>query len=207
MWRKKESDKKRRTEGVVWIVSLCLGLCGAFLAGAPSLKEQQLQKEISQEVLRFHVLANSDSPEDQAEKLRVKEAVVKKLQPVLAEASSREETEKLVTEQMDGIQKEAFALVKPRNVRVSLETDWFPEKTYGDCTFPPGEYEALRIEIGEAKGRNWWCVLYPGLCFTESVKGVVPQEGKEELEVLLDEDAYDFILHPKKVRIRFRWLG
>ena len=93
---------------------------------------------------------------------------------MLAEASSREETEKLVTEQMDEIQKEAFALVKPRNVRVSLETDWFPEKTYGDCTFPPGEYEALRIEIGEARGHNWWCVLYPGLCFKEAVNGVVP---------------------------------
>lgn len=205
MWKKKESDK-RRTEGVVWMISLCLGLGGAFLAGTPSLQEQRIQKEISQEVLRFHVLANSDSSEDQEEKLRVKEAVVKKLQPVLAEASSREETEKLVTEQMDEVQKEAFALVKPRNVRVSLETDWFPEKTYGDCTFPPGEYEALRIEIGEAKGRNWWCVLYPGLCFKEVVNGVVPQEGKEKLEVLLDEDAYDFILHPKKVRIRFRWL-
>lgn len=206
MWKKKESDK-RRTEGVVWMISLCLGLGGAFLAVTPSLQEQRIQKEISQEVLRFHVLANSDSSEDQEEKLRVKEAVVKKLQPVLAEASSREETEKLVTEQMDEIQKEAFALVKPRNVRVSLETDWFPEKTYGDCTFPPGEYEALRIEIGEARGHNWWCVLYPGLCFKEAVNGVVPQEGKEKLEVLLDEDAYDFILHPKKVRIRFRWLG
>ena len=185
MWKKKESDK-RRTEGVVWMISLCLGLGGAFLAVTPSLQEQRIQKEISQEVLRFHVLANSDSSEDQEEKLRVKEAVVKKLQPVLAEASSREETEKLVTEQMDEIQKEAFALVKPRNVRVSLETDWFPEKTYGDCTFPPGEYEALRIEIGEARGHNWWCVLYPGLCFKEAVNGVVPQEGKEKLEVLLD---------------------
>ena len=206
MWRKKESDK-RKTEGVVWIISLCLGLCGAFLAGAPSLKEQQLQKEISQEVIRFHVLANSDSPEDQAEKLRVKETVVKKLQPVLAKASSREETKKLVAEQMEEIQEEAFSLVTPRKVRVSLETDWFPEKTYGDCTFPPGEYEALRIEIGEAKGHNWWCVLYPGLCFKEAASCVVPLESKEKLEVLLDEEAYDFILHPKKVKIRFRWLG
>ena len=76
---------------------------------------------------------------------------------------------------------------------------------YGDCTFPEGSYETLKIEIGEARGRNWWCVLYPALCFTDAVHPVVSGEGKEELEEVLDEDTYDFILHPARTKIRFRW--
>ena len=60
---------------------------------------------------------------------------------------------------------------------------WFPEKSYGDVTFPEGNYEALRIEIGAAKGHNWWCVLYPSLCFMDTTNAVVPREGKEKLKM------------------------
>ena len=63
-------------------------------------------------------------------------------------------------------------------------------KTYGDMTFPPGEYEAFRVDIGDAKGRNWWCVLYPPLCFVDAVYGEVPEESKEELKGVLSEDEY-----------------
>ena len=186
-------------------MSFCVGLIGAALISLLFAREQRMQREIAQEILRFHVLANSDSREDQEEKLEVRDAVVRKLQPLLEKSSSREETEKIVMQQMDMITETASTVVNPRKVRVSLTRDWFPEKTYGDCTFPSGEYRALRIEIGEAKGQNWWCVLYPGLCFTDTVHGVVTEEGKEKLEGLLEEETYDFILHPHKIKIRFRW--
>ena len=194
-----------RTEGYILALSFCVGLIGAALISLLFAREQRMQREIAQEILRFHVLANSDSREDQEEKLEVRDAVVRKLQPLLEKSSSREETEKIVMQQMDMITETASTVVNPRKVRVSLTRDWFPEKTYGDCTFPSGEYRALRIEIGEAKGQNWWCVLYPGLCFTDTVHGVVTEEGKEKLEGLLEEETYDFILHPHKIKIRFRW--
>lgn len=194
-----------KKEGYILAVSLCVGFLGVILISMFFEREQRLQREIAGEILRFHVLANSDSKEDQEEKLKVRDAVVRKLQPLLEKSSSREETEKILLQQMDMIEETAGTVVNPKKVKVSLTKDRFPEKTYGDCTFPSGEYRALRIEIGEARGHNWWCVLYPGLCFTDTVHGVVTEEGKEKLEGLLEEEAYDFILHPHKIKVIFRW--
>lgn len=194
-----------KKEGYILAVSLCVGFLGVILISMLFEREQRLQREIAGEILRFHVLANSDSEEDQEEKLKVRDAVVRKLQPLLEKSSSREETEKILLQQMEMIEETAGTVVNPKKVKVSLTKDWFPEKTYGDCTFPSGEYRALRIEIGEARGHNWWCVLYPGLCFTDTVHGVVTEEGKEKLEGLLEEEAYDFILHPHKIKVIFRW--
>lgn len=194
-----------KKEGYILAVSLCVGFFGVILISMFFEREQRLQREIAGEILRFHVLANSDSKEDQEEKLKVRDAVVRKLQPLLEKSSSREETEKILLQQMNMIEETAGTVVNPKKVKVSLTKDWFPEKTYGDCTFPSGEYRALRIEIGEARGHNWWCVLYPGLCFTDTVHGVVTEEGKEKLEGLLEEEAYDFILYPHKIKVIFRW--
>lgn len=194
-----------KKEGYILAVSLCVGFLGVILISMLFEREQRLQREIAGEILRFHVLANSDSEEDQEEKLKVRDAVVRKLQPLLEKSSSREETEKILLQQMDMIEETAGTVVNPQKVKVSLTKDWFPEKTYGDCTFPSGEYRALRIEIGEARGHNWWCVLYPGLCFTDTVHGVVTEEGKEKLEGLLEDETYDFILHPHKIKVIFRW--
>lgn len=194
-----------KKEGYILAVSLCVGFLGVILISMFFEREQRLQREIAGKILRFHVLANSDSKEDQEEKLKVRDAVVRKLQPLLEKSSSREETEKILLQQMDMIEETAGTVVNSKKVKVSLTKDWFPEKTYGDCTFPSGEYRALRIEIGEARGHNWWCVLYPGLCFTDTVHGVVTEEGKEKLEGLLEEEAYDFILHPHKIKVIFRW--
>lgn len=71
--------------------------------------------------------------------------------------------------------------------------DYFPAKTYGDVTFPAGEYEALRIKIGQAKGQNWWCCLYPNLCFVDAVHAVVPEEGKDTLRQVLDKEEYEMV--------------
>lgn len=201
----RKKNRMRQYDRVIGVLSLCIGILAAFLAGAPSAKEREVQQEIAEEILRFHVLANSDAPEDQAEKLRVKDAVIRELEPMLARSTSKEDTKELVKKEMRQIKKTAEEIVSPRTVQVSLTKDQFPEKTYGDCTFPKGEYEALRIEIGEAAGHNWWCVLYPGLCFKEASRPVFTKEGEETLEGLLDESAYDFIMHPVKTKIRFRW--
>ena len=90
-----------------------------------------------------------------------------------------------------------------------VEKTYFPKKSYGDCTFPAGEYEALNVKIGEAQGHNWWCVLYPSLCFIEDTYGVVTEEKKEDLkEVLTTEEFLEIIGKPeekKRIRFRFRW--
>lgn len=164
-----------------------------------------MQRQLSGQVLRFRVVANSDSAADQEEKQRVRDAVLEELRPILDGAGSREETRELVSEKLGDIKQTADQVVGPRNVEVSLAADWFPERVYGECTFPEGEYETLRVRIGEAKGHNWWCVLYPGLCFADAVHPAVSEDGKEELKNVLDEDTYDFLLHPAETKIRFRW--
>ena len=82
-------------------------------------------------------------------------------------------------------------------VRAEVTNCAFPQKVYGDVTFPAGYYDALRIEIGEAEGQNWWCVLYPNLCFMDSVRAVVPEEGKEQLKEVLTEEEYEEITEVK----------
>ena len=95
-------------------------------------------------------------------------------------------------------------MAAPEPVTVTLQKEWFPEKTYGTCTFPEGIYDALRVDIGQAKGHNWWCVLYPSLCFADALEPSMTEEGEGKLQQVLDEDAYDLLLHPQKLKIRFR---
>lgn len=164
---------------------------------------------IEGKVLRFHVIANSDSDEDQALKLKVKDTLVEKLRPVLQGAEDLEETKSLVREHLQEIQNIAQDVVDTfghgEQVRAELVRTYFPVKSYGDCTFPAGNYEALRITIGKASGRNWWCVLYPSLCFVDTVHGVVPESSKEELKNVLTEEEYDSLFQWGESEYQIGW--
>ena len=155
----------------------------------------QIQQGIAKEILRFHVLANSDSEEDQKLKLEVKDRLVDYMKDILDGAEDVKETKKRITENQETICLVAEQEIQKQGytypVSVNLEKCYFPMKTYGDCTFPAGTYEALRVCIGKAKGRNWWCVLYPGLCFADSVNVIVPDEKKQELKNILTEEEYE----------------
>ncbi len=170
-------------------------------------KQIGMQQELAGSVLRFHVLANSDSREDQALKMQVKEAVLSYMEEELPESDSVETTKTWAVSHLAQIEKLAGQLIFEKgydySVKAEVTTCKFPEKTYGDITFPPGEYEALRIEIGEAKGQNWWCVLYPNLCFIDAVHAVVPDEGKRELKEVLEEDTYSMVT--AKPRFKIGW--
>ena len=163
-----------------------------------------LQQQIATQVLRFHIRANSDTVADQQKKLRIKQSLLEWLTPILSENTSKSETIQCIRKNLPDIRKEATRMAAPEPVTVTLQKEWFPEKTYGTCTFPEGIYDALRVEIGQAKGHNWWCVLYPSLCFADALEPSMTEEGEEKLQQVLDEDAYDLLLHPQKLKIRFR---
>ena len=163
-----------------------------------------LQQQIATQVLRFHIRANSDTVADQQKKLRIKQSLLEWLTPILSENTSKSETIQCIRKNLPDIRKEANRMAAPEPVTVTLQKEWFPEKTYGTCTFPEGIYDALRIDIGQAKGHNWWCVLYPSLCFADALEPSMTEEGEEKLQQVLDEDAYDLLLHPQKLKIRFR---
>lgn len=163
-----------------------------------------LQQQIATQVLRFHIRANSDTVTDQQKKLRIKQSLLEWLTPILSENTSKSETIQCIRKNLPDIRKEATRMAAPEPVTVTLQKEWFPEKTYGTCTFPEGIYDALRVDIGQAKGHNWWCVLYPSLCFADALEPSMTEEGEEKLQQVLDEDAYDLLLHPQKLKIRFR---
>lgn len=163
-----------------------------------------LQQQIATQVLRFHIRANSDTVADQQKKLRIKQSLLEWLTPILSENTSKSETIQCIRKNLPDIRKEATRMAAPEPVTVTLQKEWFPEKTYGTCTFPEGIYDALRVDIGQAKGHNWWCVLYPSLCFADALEPAMTEEGEEKLQQVLDEDAYDLLLHPQKLKIRFR---
>lgn len=170
-------------------------------------KQSRMQRELAEEVFRFHVLANSDSDEDQALKMQVKEAVISYMKEEIPESESVEMTKEWAKGHLDAIVNLAEAVIREEGyayeVTAEVTTCDFPEKTYGDITFPSGRYEALRIEIGEAKGQNWWCVLYPNLCFIDAVHAVVPEQGKKDLKKVLEEDTYEMVTATSRFKIRW----
>ncbi|HBI74448.1 MAG TPA: stage II sporulation protein R [Lachnospiraceae bacterium] len=172
--------------------------------------QAKLQEHLAQEVLRFHILANSDSEEDQALKMDVKEQVLAFLKNSMPDGMDVEETEEWMrrnTDKLEETGKKTILLAgKDYPVSAAVTTCYFPEKTYGDVTFPAGNYKALRIEIGAAKGHNWWCVLYPNLCFTDATNAVVPEEGKEELKNVLTEEEYSKVTAQSNFKIKWYFL-
>ena len=170
-------------------------------------KRNTMQKELAEQVFRFHVLANSDSDEDQALKLKVKEAVLNYMRQELPESDSVETTKEWARANLQAIEEVGQVVISNEgysySIQASVTTCAFPEKTYGDVTFPAGRYEALRIEIGKAEGQNWWCVLYPNLCFFDAIHAVVPKKGKEDLKNVLEADTYRMVTATTRFRIKW----
>ena len=140
--------------------------------------------EVKNELIRFHVIANSDSEEDQNLKLKVKNKVIDYLYPYLNESQSLDESRKIIKDKMEEVKKLAEEVIKDNNYKYGVKTELskenFPEKSYGKITLPQGNYEAFRIIIGAGQGKNWWCVMFPPLCFVDESKAEVEYDKTEE---------------------------
>ena len=167
------------------------------LAFATSVYAQSIQQGIAQEVVRFHVLANSDSPEDQALKLMVRDGVLAEFKSILNASQSVEETKALLAEHLNEITACAQRIIHEAGydypATAALTQSFFPTKAYGDITFPAGTYEALRIEIGQASGQNWWCVMFPPLCYVDVTQKQATEATKQELKHILTEEEYRIV--------------
>lgn len=187
--------------------TMVTAFCCVLLLG--TIRTELLQQGISDKILRFHVLANSDTREDQELKLKVRDAVGIYMSDRLKEADSLEESESIVQEYIPEIEQVAAGVIQEAGyqytVNASLENCGFPEKTYGNYTFPAGEYEALRVVIGQGEGHNWWCVMYPNLCFSGSLYEVDAQSG-EKLSAELTNEEYAAILESRDYEVQFKIL-
>lgn len=147
------------------------------------------------EILRFHVRANSDTEEDQMLKMAVKEDVIRYLKPLMMECKNVSESKDVIVSNLQNIYTVAVDTIVEQgydyDVKVYLTEETFPAKSYGDMTFPEGDYQALRIDIGEANGKNWWCVMYPPLCFVDESTAVISEDGKHKLSEVLTKEEYE----------------
>lgn len=160
-----------------------------------SLEKEEAAFQGNDNIIRFHVIANSDSKPDQELKLEVRDRILEEVGEEFDSSKNIDESRKIIEENLNKIKNIAEDQIKKEGkdykVEVSLGNDKFPTKTYGDLTLPAGEYEALKVVIGEGKGKNWWCVMFPPLCFvdiTHSVSSVDEEEFKEEINKQENED-------------------
>lgn len=200
---------------VVYISSV-LCFVGVFALLSMSEYATTMSQGLSESVIRFHVLANSDTKEDQLLKENVRDAVLLYMEPILKDSPSIDETRQRINAHLDEIIQVSEQVIanwgKDYSVYAELKHEDFPTKTYGDIIFPAGNYEACRIVIGEGKGQNWWCVMFPPLCYVDAATGVVPLEGKEELKENLTEEQYEIVAFQadKPYDVRFKiveWFG
>ena len=153
--------------------------------------------DIENSVLRLHVLANSDSKEDQELKYKVRDQLLKYMNNICDNVSTKEEAIQIANKNVDNFKKIAKQTIIENgynyDVDVQIGNFEFPTKNYGNISFPAGFYDAVRVTIGEAKGQNWWCVMFPPLCFIDVTSGVVPEESKEILKENMNEEDYALV--------------
>lgn len=182
----------------ILVIIVCILAIFTLNSNKIQVKSESVQQDIASKIIRFHVIANTDSKSDQALKLKVRDKVLEYIQPKLKKSKSIEESRKIIKENDKQIIDIANKTIKDNgysySVKTTLSNENFPIKTYGNITLPQGKYEAYRIIIGEGKGQNWWCVMFPPLCFVDITKGEVSyKETEDEMKMVLTPEEYKIV--------------
>lgn len=158
---------------------------------------QAISYNLSDSVFRLHIIANSDSSADQELKLKVRDNIIEYMNTLTSSSSDKKDVISMVNYHLDSFKEIALNTIKENgynyDVNIEIGNFHFPTKSYGDISFPAGNYDALKIEIGDAIGQNWWCVLFPLLCFVNSSTGVVPDDSKNTLKENINSESYEII--------------
>lgn len=152
---------------------------------------------LAENIFRLHILANSDSEEDQTLKLKVRDSILKYMKTLTDDMSDKQAVIELSKQHMQDFQEIAEKVIHENgydySVNVEIGNFHFPTKYYGNISLPAGNYDALKVEIGESNGQNWWCSLFPPLCFVSISSGVVDEEGAEYLKENLSDEEFEII--------------
>ena len=170
---------------------------------------EYISTDISNSVFRLHVLANSDSKEDQDLKYKVRDNLLNYMNSICNNCSNKEEAINLVEKNKNNFKQIALDTIHNEGynykVNINIGNFEFPTKTYGDISLPSGFYDALRVEIGKAQGQNWWCVMFPPLCFVDVSSGIVPEESKELLNENLTDEEFSIVSDTSDKNIKFKF--
>lgn len=192
--------------GIVLILSILLFLYTTICAIS---YVEAVSTDISSSVFRLHVIANSNSDEDQSLKYKVRDNLLNYMNNICKDCNSKEEAINIVSKHQEEFKQVALETIKNEgysyNVEIEIGNFEFPTKHYGDISLPAGFYDALKVEIGKAEGRNWWCVMFPSLCFVDVSSGIVPKESKEELQNVLSDEEYAIISDKSSPNIKLKF--
>ena len=187
------------------IPALCIGFCLCFVVSAYM---DSTQAALSQGVIRLHVVANSDSREDQELKLKVRDRILAECGAMFDNAKSLDVVKADICNNMDYISKIASDEIAKNGynytVDISFGTSEFPKKEYGNITLPAGDYQALKVNIGNAAGKNWWCVLFPPLCFVDEACVSVSPESNTMLKNQLGADTYNMVCDSSEIEFKLK---
>lgn len=180
------------------LTSIAIIIIISIVSNSSNIVGKANQNDIASKLIRFHVIANSDDKIDQGLKLKVRDSVLKYVSPKLLDCKSIEQSREILNNENNNIQKIAKNVISKSGFKYSVSTtlsrEYFPVKTYGNITLPQGQYEAYRIIIGSGNGQNWWCVMFPPLCFVDITKGIVAfDETEKEMKEILSDDEYSLV--------------
>jgi len=168
-----------------------------FLVFKMNSYTENVSNGLANNLIRLHVVANSDSPEDQELKRIVRDRILAYVQNEVSNSTSIEQTRTVVCDKIPEITRIARETVRDNGYSYDVETTLgmypFPTKAYGDIILPAGNYQALKVVIGDGRGSNWWCVLFPPLCFVDVTHGTVPDIIKEDLKEVLTDEEYSIV--------------
>lgn len=193
-----------------WLSLTCLLIAMLLSLGQVQKKREALADRLAPSMLRFHILANSDSETDQAVKLEVRSLVLDYMQSHLEPDAGKESTVDYLSAHRADVERLADDYLKERgfHYRASLELTncYFPSRVYDNLVFPCGYYDAARIILGSGSGHNWWCVLYPRLCFVDAACSEVPDKTRRQLEEMLNQGDYLALQDNRpEIQIRFKF--
>lgn len=177
-----------------WETAALLALCLTLLSGTWASSRQQ---HLASDLIRLHVIAVSDAEAEQALKLRVRDAVLRCLRPLLSSAPDADAARALLEQALPAVKAAAEEAGEGREVTVALGPEDYPLRSYGGFRLPAGRYESLRVTLGEGAGHNWWCVVFPTLCLEAA--------QTEPLQTALDEADYALVTQGSGYALRF-WL-
>lgn len=187
------------------IGALALALCMTMAVTAYS---DSVQGDLQDNLIRLHIIADSDSEADQSVKLKVRDEILKSVGEKMS-VSDKDECKTEIIENLDEVEEIADRVLKENGFDYTSHAEYgkfyFPEKTYKSMTLPAGEYYGVRVVLGSGEGHNWWCVMYPPLCFKEGEEVTLSRESEKILREKLDSDTYEIITQKNnEVVVKFK---
>ena len=180
-----------------------------FVFTSASSYASSVSSDLSNNLLRLHIVANSDSDEDQHLKYTVRDNLINYMNTLTQNITSKDAAIKIAKEHQDEFYKIAKKTIEENgydyDVKIDIGNSYFPTKYYGDISLPAGYYDALKVEIGNASGQNWWCVMFPPLCFVDMSTGIVPDESKQKIKENLPEEEYALVSDTSQENINFKF--